>query len=105
MKIADALRLLRGREELTQVEAAKRAGVPDFRTLSHWETGRKHPGAKLLYKYLRGLDLDFCDLQDALNELDEPALTGCRMEIERLGRRVAALERQLAASPRLGGVG
>ncbi len=95
MKIADALRLLRGREELTQVEAAKRAGVPDFRTLSHWETGRKHPGAKLLYKYLRGLDLDFCDLQDALNAVEKPPPTGCRMELERLRHRVEAVEREL----------
>ncbi len=95
MLIAEALRLLRGREGLTQVEAAKRAGVPDCRTLSHWETGRKVPGVKLLYKYLRGLDLDFCDLQDAVNELEGPTSTGCRMELEHLARRVALLERQL----------
>ncbi len=93
MLIADALRLLRDRQGLTQAAAVRRAGVPDVRTLSLWETSSKVPGVKLLYEYLRGLGLDLCDLQDALNELDVPSPAGCRMEIERLGHRVAELER------------
>ncbi len=40
MQIAEALRRLRTDRGLSQVGAAKRAGVPDFRTLSHWETDR-----------------------------------------------------------------
>ncbi len=95
MLIADALRLLRDNQGLTQAAAVRRVGVPDVRTLSLWETGRKAPGVKLLYEYLRGLGLDLCDLQDALNELDVPSPTGCRVELERLGRRVEVLERQM----------
>ncbi len=70
MRIAEALRLLRTREGLTQTAASKREGAPDFRTLSHWETRRKLPSMKLLAGYLSSLDLDFHDLQDALDQIE-----------------------------------
>ena len=70
MRIAEALRLLRTREGLTQTAASKREGAPDFRTLSHWETRRKMPSMKLLDGYLRSLGLDFHDLQDALDQIE-----------------------------------
>ncbi len=70
MRIAEALRLLRTRESLTQTAASKREGAPDFRTLSHWETRRKLPSLKLLAGYLRSLGLDFHDLQDALDQIE-----------------------------------
>ncbi len=63
MKIGEALRRLRTDRGLSQVGAARRAGVPDSRTLSHWETDRKKPSLTLLHGYLTGLGLDFCDLQ------------------------------------------
>ena len=70
MRIAEALRLLRTREGLTQTAASKREGAPDFRTLSHWETRRKMPSLKLLSGYLLSLGLDFHDLQDALDQIE-----------------------------------
>lgn len=70
MRIAEALRLLRTREGLTQTAASKRENAPDFRTLSHWETRRKMPSLKLLDGYLRSLGLDFHDLQDALDQIE-----------------------------------
>lgn len=104
MKIGDALRHLRTGQDLTQIDAVRRAGVPDFRSLSHCvplaslredvRADRKTPSLKLLFSYLQGLGLDFCDLQDALNAVAEPTPTGCRMELKRLRRRVEALERQ-----------
>jgi len=130
--IADALRLLRTRKGLTQTAAGQLAGAPDFRTLSHWETRRKLPGMRLLTGYLHALDLDFHDLQDALDQVAAiPGVTVGRVaelggqvdrlarvvedladrrlvmlekrvrrldenaaEIERLGERLAALERR-----------
>ncbi len=65
--LADALRLLRTAQGLTQTAAGKLDGAPDFRTLSHWETRRKLPGLRLLAGYLEALGLDFHDLQDALD--------------------------------------
>lgn len=70
MKIAEALRLLRTRMGLTQTAASKMTGAPDFRTLSHWETRRKVPSLKLLAGYLQSLDLDFHDLQEALDQVE-----------------------------------
>ncbi len=99
MQIAEALRLLRTREGLTQTAASKRPGAPDFRTLSHWETRRKMPSLKLLHGYLMSLDLDFYDLQDALYEVQAPPPTGLRGEIEKLDQRVGELERQLRLAP------
>ncbi len=96
MQIAEALRRLRADRGLSQVGAARRAGVPDFRTLSHWETDRKKPSLRLLHGYLQGLGLDFCDLQDALNAVAKPSPTGCRTELERLRQRVEEIEGQLA---------
>ena len=53
---AEALRLLRTREGLTQTAASKREGAPDFRTLSQWETKRKKPSLVLLRRYLTTMD-------------------------------------------------
>ena len=70
MRIAEALRLLRTREGMTQTAASKREGAPDFRTLSHWETRRKMPSLKLLDGYLRSMGFDFHDLQVALDTIE-----------------------------------
>ncbi len=86
MRIAEALRLLRTRKGLTQTAASKRQGAPDPRTLSHWETRSKLPSLKLLYPYLKSLDCDLCDLQDALNEVEGPPLPGVRKAVEGLLR-------------------
>ncbi len=67
LPIAEALRLIRKHLGSTQTVATRGAGAPDFRTLSHWETGRKMPSLRLLYRYLRSLGLNFRDLQDALD--------------------------------------
>ncbi len=95
MQIAEALRLLRTRENLTQTAASKRKGAPDFRTLSHWETRRKMPSLKLLYGYLTSLGLDFCDLQEALHQVEGAAPKRLQDGLERLDHRVGELERHL----------
>lgn len=102
MQIAEALRLLRTREGLTQTAASKREGAPDFRTLSHWETQRKMPSLKLLDGYLRSMGHDFHELQDALDLIEGKApkpvrdgLKGLRDGLEGLGHRVDDLERRL----------
>ncbi len=89
--IAEALRLLRTREGLTQTAAGKLDGAPDFRTLSHWETRRKQPSLKLLIGYLRALNLDFHDLQDAIDQVEGVGPTAAR--IEELGDQVDRLAR------------
>ena len=81
LPIAEALRLIRTRAGLTQTAASKRDGAPDFRTLSHWETRRKLPSIGLLYRYLGALDLDFRDLQDALDQVAGVGATGQRLEV------------------------
>ncbi len=104
LPIGEALRHLRQRLKLTQQAAASRfEGSPDFRTISHWETGRKAPSLPLLARYLDALGLDFHDLQNALDQVrgwasgqrvDELAgelegLAGRVDEVERLIERVA----------------
>ncbi len=97
LPVGQALRMLRGRLGLTQNAAAKRAGSPGFRTVSHWETGNKTPSLKVVYQYLRGLGFDFHDLQEALDQHDgHPAngygeLTSRLQEVE---QRLAALEQE-----------
>ncbi len=95
MQIAEALRLLRTRKGLTQTGASKRPGSPDFRTLSHWETRRKIPSLKLLYRYLKSMDLDFCDLQEALNQIEGTAPKRVQDELGKLRHRVGKLEKRL----------
>ncbi len=89
--IGQALRLLRIRVGITQVEAAQRGG-PDFRTISHWETARKHPSTRLLAQYLAALGCDFHDLQDAFDQLGNRPGS--------LQNRLAAIERRLGALER-----
>lgn len=95
MRIAEALRLLRKRQGLTQTAASKLEGAPDPRTLSHWETSRKLPSLKLLRPYLKSLGFDFCDLEEALSlvegTVDDPVQEG----LDGLRRRVADHERRL----------
>ncbi len=67
--LPEALRLIRTRKRLTQAAASKLPGAPDYRTLSHWETARKIPSLKLLSAYLKALGLDFCDLQEAMDQV------------------------------------
>ncbi len=95
MLIAEALRLLRTREGLTQTAASKREGAPDFRTLSHWETRRKHPSLKLLAGYLRSLGFDFRDLQDALDQVEGRAPKRLRDGLQGLEVRVDDHEHRL----------
>ncbi len=95
-EIADALRLIRTRERLSQTAASRLDGAPDFRTLSHWETCRKKPSLRLLARYLRALGLDFHDLQDALDQVGEGGTTAVRIaeladQIDRLARAVEDL--------------
>ena len=104
LPIAEALRLLRTRLKLTQVAAAGRVdGAPEYRTLSHWETDRKVPSLQLLADYLEALELDFHDLQDALDRVrDEPSptserLAGLAERVEGLAMTVGRLEARLQA--------
>ncbi len=99
MQIGEALRLLRVRKGLTQTAASKREGAPDFRTLSHWESRRKLPSLKLLSRYLASLDLDFHDLQDALDQIGnavprrvKTALSGVEERLDEHERRLLRLE-------------
>ncbi len=93
MKIAEALRLLRSRQGLTQRAAANLEGAPRSRTLSHWERGRKTPSLALLETYLRTLGLDFDDLQEALDEADGKPF---RAELSEFRQRLAEHEERLA---------
>ena len=95
--VGKALRLLRTGVGITQTKAGQRGG-PDFRTISHWERGRKLPSLRLLIQYLRVLGLDLHDLQAALDHLEHrpDRLTGRFIQIE---RRLAALERDKATEP------
>ncbi len=95
MQIAEALRLLRTRQGLTQTAASKRAGAPDYRTLSHWETRRKTPSLRLLNGYLRCLGLDFRDLETALEQVEGRVSDRLEEGFERLERRVEELEQRL----------
>ncbi len=96
MQIADALRLLRTRQDLSQAAASRLEGAPNVRTICHWETGRKLPTLKLLLPYLRSLGLDLVDLQDALNEVLAPHPTGCRADLEHLKQQIAEVQRRLS---------
>ncbi len=91
---AEALRLLRTRTGLTQTAISKRQGAPDFRTLSHWETNRKLPSLKLLRNYLESMDLDFCDLQEALDQIEGRAPRRVRDGMKELRQRIEVLERR-----------
>lgn len=91
LPIGQALRFLRNRLKLRQVEAG-RLGGPDFRTISHWETGRKQPSLRLLLRYLDALDADLCDLQEALDHVAGQPPVETPQRLIRLERRVAALE-------------
>ncbi len=88
--IAAALHELRkGRGIKTQTAAGQLPGAPDFRTLSHWETGRKDPSLPLLRGYLAALGLDFHDLQDAIDQVDGTA----ERRLAKLGGQVDRLAR------------
>ena len=100
--IADALRLIRTRQGLTQTAASKRDGAPDFRTLSHWETRRKLPSLALLYRYLGALGLDFSDLQEALDLVGKKTPKRIRSGLEGIERRLGELEGRVQ---QLGGAG
>jgi len=103
LPIAEALRLIRTRQGLTQAAASRRQGAPDFRTLSHWETRRKVPSLPLLSGYLAALDLDFSDLQAALDQVrGRPLPTSGRLDqmatsLEALARTMAEVESRLTA--------
>ncbi len=93
LPIGAALRLIRTSRGLTQQAASKLEGAADFRTLSHWETGRKFPSLRLLVPYLRALGLDLIDLQAALDQIQgEPRRTATAERLAGLAARVHQLE-------------
>ncbi len=89
--IGKALRLLREGVGITQTEVARRGG-PDFRTISHWETGRKYPSLRLLIQYLNALELDLSDLQGALDQIAKRR--------DRLTSRLTMIEQRLSGLER-----
>ncbi len=89
--IAQALRLLREAEKVSQTEVARRGG-PDFRTISHWETRRKMPSLRLLIKFLDALGLDLHDLQAAFDQIAKRP--------DRLTSRFTTIERRLGVLER-----
>ncbi len=95
MLIAEALRMLRTRQGLTQLAASKRRDAPDCRTLSHWENQRKVPSLKLLYRYLKSLGLDLSDLQAALDQVEGGVPKRFEDGLECLERRVGRIETHL----------
>ncbi len=97
LPIAEALRLLRTRKKLSQIGAASRVdGWRDGpRAVSFWETGSKTPSLRLLHRYLRALDLDFADLQHALDQVQGRSGSVVQQFAD-LDRRMAALEQKLA---------
>jgi transcriptional regulator with XRE-family HTH domain len=64
--IGPALRLLRERKGMRQKELADRAGIMKGMA-SSYETGRQHPSLETLVRILETLELDFADLQAALD--------------------------------------
>ncbi len=85
-----ALRVLRTRAKVTQAELTRRGG-PDFRSISHWETGRKQPSLQNLVKLLNSMGADLGDLQEVLDQLaGTPAPTLERLK--RLEQRIDVLE-------------
>ncbi len=95
MLIAEALRLLRTGQGLTQLAASKLPDAPNCRTLSHWENQRKVPSLKLLYRYLKSLGLDLYDLQDALAKVEGNGSGSIKDGLERLELRLGRLEARL----------
>lgn len=93
--IAEALRLLRTRKGLTQAAACRGEGAPDFRTLSSWEGRRKTPTLRLLRAYLSSMDLDFRDLQEALDQVEGTASKRVRAGLASLEHRLGEVERHL----------
>ncbi len=79
-------------------------GAPDFRTLSHWETKRKLPSVRLLRGYLVSMG-GFCDLQEALDQVEGRVPKRVRDGMEELRQRVEVLERRLDQEARSATVG
>ena len=96
VKIGDALRILRVRRGLPQKRAGALEGAPDWRTLSHWETGRKTPSFPLLSTYLEVLGFNFIDLEEAIQQANGGSPTRLRDEIEALRKVQAEQEERLA---------
>jgi transcriptional regulator with XRE-family HTH domain len=68
--LGKALRLLRTRQNVTQVSIADRAGLTKA-MLSCYETGAQLPSMHSLASTLKALGADFHDLQDALDQVQE----------------------------------
>ncbi len=97
LPIGEALRLIRTRQGLTQQAASKLGGAADFRTLSHWETGRKVPSLRLLVPYLHSLGLDLVDLQAALDQVQgQPAALTSERLATTVENLAGTVERQAA---------
>ena len=68
--LGKALRLLRTRQNTTQVAIADRAGLTKA-MLSCYETGAQLPSMQSLASTLQALGADFHDLQDAIDQIQE----------------------------------
>lgn len=100
--IAEALRLLRTRKGLSQTRAAQLPGAPDHRTLSHWETRRKHPSLLKLYEYLGALEVDFRGLQEVLDQIEgrsSPQVEKLAQRLDKLEQVVGDLVKDLGETP------
>jgi len=64
--IGSALRLLRESKGMRQKELADRAGIMKGMA-SSYETGRQYPSLETLVRILNTLEVDFADLQGALD--------------------------------------
>ena len=96
--IGDALRLIRTRMCLTQTAAASRGpGAPNFRSISKWETRRKLPSLRALYRYLISLGLDLHDLQEAIDQLEGRSVG----DMAKITWRVVKVERRLGEVERM----
>jgi transcriptional regulator with XRE-family HTH domain len=71
--LGKALRLLRTRQNTTQVAIADRAGLTKA-MLSCYETGAQLPSMQSLAATLQALGADFHDLQDAIDQVQEQDL-------------------------------
>lgn len=109
--IGPAIRLLRERKGMRQKELADRAGIMKGMA-SSYETGRQYPALETLMRILETLEVDFADLQAALDAVrgvapkGRPASLAENLETDR-ERRIgkAVLELASALGIKAGGLG
>lgn len=67
----ETLSELRKKAGLTQSELAIRVGVTQM-AVSHWESGRRHPGLEALVRLGELFDMRPCDVFDAIIQQHPP---------------------------------